>query len=179
MMAAQGFLETRQMAGAFQMLRSNDLIWSRTLRDYLLGRRAPMTDLMAWNADATRMPYRMHSDYLRRLFLGNDLTAGRCQVGGRAVSLGDIDVDLFAVSTHDDHVAPWRSVYKLHLFTESELCFVLASGGHNVGVINPRRTGFRHQASSAPPAVGARTTSTPTPGPTAHRPSPGRGGRPG
>ena len=142
MMAAQGFLETRQMAGAFQMLRSNDLIWSRTLRDYLLGRRAPMTDLMAWNADATRMPYRMHSDYLRRLFLGNDLTAGRCQVGGRAVSLGDIDVDLFAVSTHDDHVAPWPSVYKLHLFTESELCFVLASGGHNVGVINPPENGF-------------------------------------
>ncbi len=142
MMAAQGFLETRQMSGAFQMLRSNDLIWSRTLRDYLLGQRAPMTDLMAWNADATRMPYRMHSDYLRRLFLGNDLTAGRCRVGGRAVSLGDIDVDLFAVSAHGDHIAPWRSVYKLHLFTETELCFVLASGGHNTGVINPPDAAF-------------------------------------
>ena len=142
MMAAQGFLETRQMAGAFQMLRSNDLVWSRTLRDYLLGRRAPMTDLMAWNADATRMPYRMHSEYLRRLFLGNDLTAGRCQVAGRAISLSDIDVDIFAVATRDDHVAPWRSVYKLHLFTESELCFVLASGGHNVGVVNPPGDSF-------------------------------------
>ena len=142
MMAAQGFLETRQMAGAFQMLRSNDLIWSRTLRSYLLGRRAPMSDLMAWNADATRMPYRMHREYLRRLFLGNDLTAGRYPVAGRAVSLSDIDADLFVVSARDDHVAPWRSVYKLHLFTEAELCFVLASGGHNAGVVNAPVTGF-------------------------------------
>ena len=142
MMAAQGFLETRQMAGAFQMLRSNDLVWSRTLRHYLLGRRGPMTELMAWNADATRMPYRMHSDYLRRLFLGNDLTAGRFPVEGKAVSLSDIDVSMFVVSTRDDHVAPWRSVYKLHLFTETELCFVLASGGHNVGVVNPPKSAF-------------------------------------
>ena len=142
MMAAQGFLETRQMAGAFQMLRSNDLVWSRTLRNYLLGRRVPMTDLMAWNADATRMPSRMHREYLRRLFLGNDLTTGRYPVGGRAVSLSDIDADLFVVSTRDDHVAPWRSVYKLHLFTETELCFVLASGGHNAGVVNPPASGF-------------------------------------
>jgi len=142
LMAAQGFLETRQMAGAFQMLRSNDLFWSRTLRDYLLGQRAPMTDLMAWNADATRMPFRMHQQYLRRLFLGNDLTAGRYPVEGRAVSLSDIDVDMFAVSTREDHVAPWRSVYKLHLFTETELCFVLASGGHNVGVVNPPGAAF-------------------------------------
>jgi polyhydroxyalkanoate synthase subunit PhaC len=69
----QGFLDTSQMAGAFQMLRSNDLIWSYMVRNYLMGEREPMIDLMAWNADATRMPYRMHSEYLRRLFLDNDL----------------------------------------------------------------------------------------------------------
>ena len=73
----QGFLDTAQMAGAFQMLRSNDLIWSYMIRNYLMGEREPMTDLMAWNADATRMPYRMHSEYLRRLFLNNDLAEGR------------------------------------------------------------------------------------------------------
>ena len=90
MMWEQGFLDTKQMAGAFQMLRSNDLIWSRMVRDYLMGERAPMTDLMAWNADATRMPYRMHTEYLRRLFLDNDLAEGRYMAGGRKIGLNDI-----------------------------------------------------------------------------------------
>ena len=88
MMWEQGFLDSRQMAGAFQMLRSNDLIWSHLVHDYLLGQRQPVTDLMAWNADATRMPYRMHSEYLRKLFLDNDLAEGRFEAGGRPIALG-------------------------------------------------------------------------------------------
>ncbi len=78
----QGYLDNRQMAGAFRLLRSNDLVWSAGVKQYLLGQREPMNDLMAWNADSTRMPYRMHSDYLRHLFLDNDLFSGRYRVNG-------------------------------------------------------------------------------------------------
>lgn len=82
-MRSQGYLDTRQMAGGFQLLRSNDLIWSRLVRHYLMGERKPMNDLMAWNADATGMPERMHTEYLRQLFLHNDLAEDRFQVDGR------------------------------------------------------------------------------------------------
>jgi polyhydroxyalkanoate synthase len=132
----QGFLDTRQMAGAFQLLRSNDLIWSRMVRDYLLGERQGMTDLMAWNADGTRMPYRMHSEFLRKLFLHNDLAEARYEVAGRPVTLSDLHVPLFAVSTVKDHVAPWRSVYKIHVLTDTDVTFVLTAGGHNAGIVS-------------------------------------------
>jgi len=149
MMSAQGFLDTRQMAGAFQLLRSNDLVWSRRVREYLLGERAPMTDLMAWNADATRMPYVMHSEYLRRLFLKNDLAEGRYQVSGRPVVLHDLTLPIFAVGTTRDHVAPWRSVYKIGLHADSELTFLLASGGHNAGIVSePGRNGRSYQVAT-------------------------------
>jgi polyhydroxyalkanoate synthase len=145
-MRAQGYLDTRQMAGAFQLLRSNDLVWSRRVREYLLGKRAPMSDLMAWNSDTTRMPYRMHAGYLRRLFLDNDLSAGRYEARGRRVALADIKIPLFAVGTVRDHVAPWRSVYKAGLYTDSDITFVLASGGHNVGIVSePGRDGRTYQ----------------------------------
>jgi polyhydroxyalkanoate synthase len=134
-MCGRGFLDGRQMAGAFQMLRSNDLIWSQIVRQYLLGERRAMTDLMAWNADTTRMPYRMHSEYLRRLFLQNDLAEGRYDVDGRVVALSDISAPVFAVGTETDHVAPWRSVYKIHLLTNTNVTFALTTGGHNVGIL--------------------------------------------
>ena len=149
MMSAQGYLDTRQMAGAFQLLRSNDLIWSKRVKEYLLGARAPMTDLMAWNADATRMPYAMHSEYLRRLFLRNDLTAGRYEVDGRPVVLSDIRAPLFAVGTTRDHVAPWRSAYKVDLYTHVDTTFLLASGGHNAGIVSePGHDGRSYQVAT-------------------------------
>jgi polyhydroxyalkanoate synthase len=135
-MWSQGFLDSRQMAGTFQLLRSNDLIWSRMVRTYLMGDREPMTDLNAWNADATRMPYRQHSEYLRRLFLDNDLAKGRFPAAGRPVALSDIRTPLFAVGTETDHVAPWRSVYKFHWLTDAEVTFLLTSGGHNAGIVS-------------------------------------------
>lgn len=140
----KGYLDGKQMAGAFQMLNSRDLIWSRRVREYLLGERQAFNDLMAWNADVTRMPYRMHSEYLRQLYLSNDLAEGRYQVDGSPVALADIEVPMFIVGTVRDHVAPWPSVYKMHLLSGAELTFVLTSGGHNAGVVSepghPRRS---------------------------------------
>ncbi|MBL8528631.1 MAG: polyhydroxyalkanoic acid synthase [Burkholderiales bacterium] len=139
----QGYLDGPQFAGAFQLLRSNDLIWSKMMREYLLGERQGMSDLMAWNADVTRAPYAMHSEVLRSLFLDNDLAEGRYKVEGRPVVIGDIRVPIFAVATTEDHVAPWKSVYKLHLLADTEVTFLLTNGGHNAGVVSepghPRR----------------------------------------
>jgi len=144
MMWEQGFLDTKQMSGAFQLLRSTDLIWSRMVNEYLMGERAKMNDLMAWNTDATRMPYRMHSEYLRRLYLNNDLAEGRYISGERPIALTDIRVPLFVVGTQKDHVAPWKSVYKVNLLTDTDVTFLLTSGGHNAGIVSepghPHRT---------------------------------------
>jgi poly[(R)-3-hydroxyalkanoate] polymerase subunit PhaC len=151
LMWEQGFLDTGQMAGAFQLLRSNDLIWSRMVREYLMGDRQPMTDLMAWNADRTRLPYRMHSQYLRRFFLRNDLAEGRYEVDRRPVALTDIRAPIFAIGTERDHVAPWRSVYKLNLLTDTEVTFLLTSGGHNAGIISePGHPGRRYRVATKP-----------------------------
>ncbi|MGV3739690.1 MAG: PHA/PHB synthase family protein [Gammaproteobacteria bacterium] len=136
MMWEQGYLDTKQMAGAFQMLRSYDLIWSKMIQDYMHGERRGMIDLFAWNADATRMPYKMHSEYLEKLFLNNDLAAGRYRVEGKNIVAEDISVPAFVVSTEKDHVAPWKSVYKIHLMLNHDLTFVLVQGGHNAGIIS-------------------------------------------
>jgi polyhydroxyalkanoate synthase subunit PhaC len=144
MMWERGYLDSSQMAGAFQILRPNDLIWSRVVHDYLMGERSAPMDIMAWNADATRMPYRMHSEYLRALFLNNDLAEGRFIVDGRPITVHDIRAPVFAVSTEKDHVAPWRSVFKFHLLSEADLTFVLTSGGHNAGILAPPTAGDHH-----------------------------------
>ncbi|RFO96125.1 poly-beta-hydroxybutyrate polymerase [Rhodoferax lacus] len=140
----RGYLTAEQMSVAFQMLRSNDLIWSRVVHDYMLGERTPMRDLIAWNADSTRMPQRMHSEYLHRLFLNNDLAAGRYLVEGHPVALQNIRAPIFVVGTERDHVAPWRSVYKIHYLADTELTFLLTSGGHNAGIVSEPGHTHRH-----------------------------------
>ena len=143
-MAETGYLTSFQLGGAFQLMRSNDLLWSRVVNQYLLGEVPGMNDLMAWNADATRLPARMHSEYLRNLFLHNDLAQSRYRVGGRPISLAEIKAPVFLVGTLTDHVAPWRSVYKLHYLTPAEITFVLTSGGHNAGIVSPPGHPRRH-----------------------------------
>lgn len=136
MMAERGYLTGRQMAASFQFLHSRELIWSATLREIWMGEPLRPNDLMAWNADTTRMPAAMHSQYLRHMYLHNDLAESRYCVDGHPVSLADIETPIFLVGTEKDHVAPWRSVYKLHRLCDAEITFVLTNGGHNAGIVN-------------------------------------------
>ncbi|NYS26076.1 polyhydroxyalkanoic acid synthase [Rhodobacteraceae bacterium 2376] len=143
MMWSQGYLDRPQMSGAFAAIRSEDLIWSRAVRRYFLGEPDLPTDIGVWVNDTTRMPARMHSEYLRGIFLENRITAGRFAVEGRVIALKDIEVPMFVVATETDHIAPWRSVWKTALFTDCDLTFVLTKGGHNTGILSepghPRR----------------------------------------
>ncbi|EIM93835.1 poly-beta-hydroxybutyrate polymerase domain-containing protein [Paraburkholderia hospita] len=158
LMWKQGFLDGAQMAAAFQMLNARDLVWSRMMSEYLLGHRSKPNDLMAWNADTTRMPYRMHSEYLTQFFLHNDLAEGRYCVDGRPVALSDIEQPMFVVGTERDHVSPWRSVYKLHLLTHNLLTFVLTAGGHNAGIVSePGHPGRHYRRATRVPGASYRS----------------------
>jgi polyhydroxyalkanoate synthase len=161
LMAEHGYLDGRQMAGAFQLINSKDLVWSKLVHEYLMGAQTPVTAIRAWNADATRMPARMHSEYLRRLYLENALAEDGYKVEGETISLSDIRVPLFVLATERDHVSPWRSVYKVLRLAHAPADFVLVSGGHNVGIVSPpegpaafEEATFRHaflQPGEAPP----------------------------
>ena len=143
-MDSTGYLSGRAMASSFQFLNSRDLVWSRSTRRYLLGKDDADFDMMSWNADVTRLPARMHSEYLSSLFLNNALAAGQYRVAGETVALMDINAPMLVVGTARDHVSPWRSVYKIHLQTDTQVTFVLAAGGHNAGIVSepgrPRRS---------------------------------------
>jgi polyhydroxyalkanoate synthase len=147
MMWKEGVLESRQMGGAFQLLRTYDLLWAPTIGTYLRGERVGVNDLMSWNADGTRMAYRMHTDYLHQLYLNNDLAEGRYVANGEQLELSDIRLPMFVVGTETDHVAPWRSVYKVgKLVRSADYTFCLTSGGHNAGIISgPQHPKRRHR----------------------------------
>jgi polyhydroxyalkanoate synthase len=135
-MKRQGYLDKSQLKGSFEMIRSYDLIWSYRLRRYLLGQPQKLSDISAWNSDETRLPYRMHTEYLEKLYLNNALTEGHFVINDDVLSIRDIEIPLFSVATIRDHISPWRSVYKIHLVAGTDITFVLASGGHNMGVIS-------------------------------------------
>ena len=142
--ARTGYLSGRQMAGSFQFLHSKDLIWSRNTQRYLMGVDDTGSDLMSWNSDTTRLPQRMHSEYLDSLFLRDDLTEGHYKVRDIPIALKNLKMPMMVVGTVRDHVSPWRSVYKIHLQTDTAITFILAAGGHNAGIVSepghPRRS---------------------------------------
>jgi polyhydroxyalkanoate synthase len=159
LMWKEGVLESRQMGGAFTLLRTYDLLWGPSIATYLRGERMSLNDLMAWNADGTRMAYRMHTDYLHQLYLKNDLAEGRYVANGEQISLADVTAPMFVVGTETDHVAPWKSVYKVgKLVRSSDYTFCLTSGGHNAGIISgPQHPKRRHRVHTA--KAGARLLS--------------------
>ncbi len=143
-MCVQGFLSSEQMGAAFIMLRENQLAFAPAIKAYLLGEEDRPNDLMSWDADGTRLPASMHIEYLRRMYLNNDLAQGHFAVAGRPVALIDMQLPLFVVGTERDTVAPWTSVFKLHLLNGQALTFVLTSGGHNAGIVSEPEHRNRH-----------------------------------
>ena len=152
MMWEQGYLDRPQMARTFAAIRAEDLIYTRAVRRYFLGVEDLPSDITVWNGDTTRMPARMHSEYLRGIFLENRITAGRFAVEGKVIALKDIAAPMFVVATETDHIAPWRSVYKTQLFTDGDLTFVLTKGGHNGGILSEPGHRGRHYRISRRPA---------------------------
>ncbi len=144
LMWEKGVFEGSRMGGAFNLLRSNDLIWSRLVHHYLMGEPEKMDAMTAWSTDTTRMPYRMHRDYLKSFYLDNDFAEGRLKVEGRPASPRDIRIPVFALGTEADHVAPWRSVFKIHSFADADVTFALTNRGHNQGVISSPGLPDRH-----------------------------------
>jgi poly[(R)-3-hydroxyalkanoate] polymerase subunit PhaC len=166
-MSKTGVLKSEQMGAAFTLLRSRDLLWTPAVNTYLRGKRESPNDLMAWNADGTRMPCRMHAEYLRQLYLNNALARGEFEAEGRRVDLAAIRLPMFVVGTETDHVAPWPSVYKARGLTRSsDYTFLLTSGGHNAGIVSgpshPRRRyrarTWLNSSETLPPQVWFDTT---------------------
>lgn len=136
-MQKAGVLSSDKMGASFALLRSQDLLWTPAINNYLKGKRDEPNDMMAWNADGTRMPWRMHSEYLHKLYLQNELARGEFKVAGERIDLKSIRLPLFVVGTETDHVAPWQSTYKTRALTQSkDYTFLLTSGGHNAGIVS-------------------------------------------
>lgn len=136
-MRRHGYLDAGEMAGTFDLLRANDLIFNYVVSNWLMGKRPPAFDILAWNNDATRMPAAMHSFYLRNFYVQNNFVKGKLSVRGQPLNLNDVDQDLYVVAAINDHIVPWTSSYATLRHVRSDARFVLSSGGHIAGIVNP------------------------------------------
>jgi polyhydroxyalkanoate synthase len=137
-MMERGYLDSREMANMFNLLRSNDLIWSNVVNNYLLGQRPPAFDLLCWNSDGTRMARAAHSWYLRNTYVENNLIVpGRIKLYGEKLDLRRIRHDIYAVGAEKDHIVPWQAAWRVTQLVGGDVRFVLASSGHIAGIINP------------------------------------------
>jgi polyhydroxyalkanoate synthase len=153
--AAGGFLPSQSMADTFNMLRSNDLIWSFFVNNYLMGKEPKPFDLLFWNSDQTRMPKALHLFYLRHFYKDNELAEGKLELGGVTLDLGKVKTPVFVQSSRDDHIAPMRSVYRGARLFGGDTRFTLAGSGHIAGVINPPAAHkYQHWTNDAlPPTI--------------------------
>jgi polyhydroxyalkanoate synthase len=145
----RGYLDGHEMAGTFDAIRANDLIFSGVVRNWLLGECAPAFDILAWNADSTRMPARMHANYLRSCYRDNQLARGDLVAAGHRLDLSRIAADAYVVSARNDHIVPWTSAYQSTRLLGGASRFVLSSGGHIAGVVNPPTGKATHIAATA------------------------------
>jgi polyhydroxyalkanoate synthase len=136
-MARAGVMEGAQMAGTFDALRANDLIFSYVVSGWLMGQPPPAFDILAWNADSTRLPSAMHSFYLRSLYERNELAKGELELAGQVLSLADVKSDAYVVAAVNDHIVPWPSSYQATRLLGGSVRYVLSSGGHIAGIVNP------------------------------------------
>jgi len=136
-MSRSGTLEGASMAGTFDVLRANDLIFNYVVSNWLMGQDPPSFDILAWNADSTRMPAAMHAFYLRNFYVRNKLAAGTLEVAGRIIDLSAVKSPTYVVSAINDHIVPWESAYKTTSLVSGPVRFVLSSGGHIAGIVNP------------------------------------------
>jgi polyhydroxyalkanoate synthase len=145
-MAEKGVLEASQMAGTFDMLRANDLIFSYVVSNWLMGQEPPAFDILAWNGDSTRMPSAMHSFYLRSLYMRNELARGELELMGQQLSLSRVENDTYVVGAINDHIVPWHGSYKTVGLMGGKVRYVLSSGGHIAGIVNPPGPKAWHEA---------------------------------
>jgi polyhydroxyalkanoate synthase len=133
----RGYLKASEMAAAFTWMRGSDLVWSYVVTSWGMGKRPVPFDILAWNADGTRLPAAMHSQFLRACYLNNSLAAGELELDGTRVDLSQVQTPLYVVGCERDHIAPWRSTYRTMQLVEGERRFVLGSSGHIAGMVVP------------------------------------------